>query len=101
MEEKRICKQCGKELPLKDFYRNKYGFTNVCKVCANANRSSKRKKKDEVAELKRQLETCRLLRISQFSPRELMAELYRQGYDGTLTYTETHTVDISKMGDAS
>lgn len=96
-EEKRVCKQCGKEMPLTSFYRNKYGYTQVCKECANANRVRARQGKTEVSELKRQLEIARNLRISQFTPRELMAELHRQGYEGSLTYTEVHTIDISKM----
>lgn len=98
-EEKRVCKQCGKELPLTSFFRNKYGYTQVCKECARANRASKKQSKTELAQLKRQLEIARQLRISQFSPRELMAELHRQGYEGTLRYTGVHTIDISKMAE--
>lgn len=34
-------------------------------------------------------------KLEQFSPRELMEELARRGYAGTLTYTQR--VDISKL----
>jgi hypothetical protein len=34
-------------------------------------------------------------KLEQFTPRELMEELARRGYAGTLTYT--HKVDISKL----
>jgi hypothetical protein len=57
----------------------------------------KAKKIDEVAELRRQLEEARRLRLSEFQPRELMIALKKLGYEGTLTYVEQHVIDITKI----
>ena len=38
MEETKICKECGRELPLSHFSRNKYGPLSVCKECCNRKR---------------------------------------------------------------
>ena len=35
--------------------------------------------------------------LKDYTPRELMEELARRGYKGTLTYTETRTVDIQNI----
>ena len=37
--ETKVCKKCGRELPLSDFYTNskaKDGYATYCKVCSNA-----------------------------------------------------------------
>jgi hypothetical protein len=39
----------------------------------------------------------RQLCLADFSPRELMAELKRRGYEGKITYVETHTIDLSTL----
>lgn len=57
----------------------------------------KAKKIDEVAELRRQLEEARRLRLREFEPRELMKALKNMGYEGTLTYVEQHVIDITKI----
>lgn len=41
--ETKICKKCGKELPVDKFYKNKSqkdGFGYYCKDCVNAYKSS-------------------------------------------------------------
>lgn len=43
--ETKICKKCGKELPVDKFYKNKSqkdGFGYYCKDCVNAYKSSKK-----------------------------------------------------------
>ena len=47
--------------------------------------------------LQRQQQEARSLRLRDFQPRELMIELKRRGYEGTLTYTEVKTIDITKV----
>jgi hypothetical protein len=39
----------------------------------------------------------RQLCLADFTPRELMAELKRRGYEGKITYVETHTIDLSTL----
>ena len=37
------------------------------------------------------------MRLRDFQPRELMIALKELGYEGTLTYVERHTIDITKV----
>jgi len=34
-------------------------------------------------------------RLSEFTPRELMLELKRRGYEGELAFVEVHKIDLS------
>lgn len=43
--ETKICKCCGKELPLNNFSKNAFGYTSVCKECNSMNRKIAAKKK--------------------------------------------------------
>ena len=83
-----ICKRCGQEKPLEEFYTNRFGIVQVCRDCV-------REKRNNTIE-KRRL-SQRALSLADFQPRELMAELKRRGYEGTLTFTETHIIDISNI----
>ena len=38
VETSRVCKGCGKELPLEQFGRNRYGYTWYCVDCMKARR---------------------------------------------------------------
>ena len=47
--ETKICKKCGKELPVDKFYKNKSqkdGFGYYCKDCINAYKSPKKANAD-------------------------------------------------------
>lgn len=94
------CRCCGRELPLYCFKATRWGTrAGVCTECAtNKLRENKQKRIDEQ---KLKVETMRAetrqLCLADFLPRELMAELKRRGYDGTLTYVETHTIDLSTL----
>ena len=90
--ETRTCKCCGKEKPVGEFYKNRIGYTNVCRECASEKRIANRKKKNEVNLLRGQLEEKRKLALADFQPRELMAELKRRGYDFTMKFTEVHVI---------
>ena len=83
-----ICKRCGQEKPLEEFYNNRHGVSQVCRECA-------RKKRHET--MAKRYAAQRALSLADFQPRELMAELKRRGYEGTLTFTETHVIDISNI----
>lgn len=60
-------------------------------------KSEGRKKHDETADLRRQVEEARQLRLRDFQPRELMIRLRELGYEGTLIYTQRHEIDITKV----
>ena len=66
-----ICKVCGQSKPVTEFWKNRFGVTHTCKECA-------KKKKAEV--MKNLREKKRQSGLSDYSPRELLAELKRRGY---------------------
>lgn len=96
METKK-CKCCGRELPVSEFGRSPLGVYNTCKECVRKNQMGARADKKKARQMEKDVEEARLLRLSDFSPRELMAELKRRGYKGKITYVETHTIDISAL----
>ena len=104
--ETRQCTCCGQERPVTDFKKigQPDGKTHYLTVCSDCMREKQRKGREK-AKAKRLQETrakesvtdARKLRIHDFSPRELMEELYRRGYEGTLRYVEVHEIDIAKL----
>jgi ribosome-binding protein aMBF1 (putative translation factor) len=96
--ETKICKDCGRELPETNFKKTRWGtLANVCNECATRKRMATiaNLKEDEKRAVEHAINEKRALRIHDFTPRELMAELARRGYQGTLTYTETHEINIA------
>lgn len=95
----RICKCCGKNLPIDNFIVGGFGRFHTCKECVSEKRSANHRRKvvEEKECLQRQQQEARSLRLRDFQPRELMIELKRRGYEGTLTYTEVKTIDITKV----
>ena len=94
------CKNCGRELDESNFKLTRWGeYSNVCKECVTAKmRETKARLENEKREAISQTENHkRILRLADFSPRELMEELARRGYEGKLTYTEVHTIDITNF----
>ena len=97
--EKKFCKCCGRELSLDHFKRGRYGYVSVCLDCDKKHRAEKRqerideqkKKEDDLRAEKRNL--C----LSDFTPRELMQELKRRGYEFEMTYTEVHTISSKTL----
>lgn len=92
-----VCKCCGRELPIEQFSRGGFGLRKTCKECIGKQRKERQKNAEEIAELRRQLEEARRLRLSEFKPRELMIALKELGYEGTLTYVQRHVIDITKI----
>ena len=96
MEEKlqtKQCVHCGKVLPVSEFYGNKTARDGLASWC-----------KDCVAERRRELaRNARLYEtrggLSTYSPRQLMQELHSRGYRGTLTYTETKTINLDTINE--
>lgn len=95
--ETKVCKSCGRELPLESFYRNYFGITSVCKECNRKNRADAQKRRYDKQSMAEQLNETRKMRLAEFTPLEIMKELARRGYEGHLNYTETHTIDITKL----
>lgn len=87
------CKCCNKEKPISEFFKNRLGYTGICKDCANAHRKESREKKSELVALRQQVDDKRRMALSSYTPRELMAELKRRGYKFKMEYTETHIID--------
>lgn len=111
MEEKtpttKVCKECGRELPLEQFAKNPHGYTSLCKECMKAKQSKGVKAhRDGLKELKDQMERSSMHRpeyqpegkkapafdITTASDADLVAELRARGYAGTLT--KTHTLEV-------
>jgi len=98
--ETKICKDCGRELPIERFKKNRYGErVSVCLDCdTRKRRENKQKKLMEKAMEERQ----KMLKeeevkseLSAYNSRQLMAELARRGYEGELTFVQK--IDITKL----
>lgn len=104
MEEMKtkVCRKCGKTLPISDFHKNKKssdGLHSYCKECHKEynleyNRSNWRKKKDEAHKL---LPVFTNPELSRFQPRELLAELKARGYEWEKMYAPRQEVLYSKV----
>lgn len=112
--ETKVCKHCGRELPLSDFYTNskaKDGHATYCKVCSNAisveyarkrrERKKAEAKENERMEFEKKYKIYTDKELAKFTPRQLMLELKARGYVGSLMYEEVivnkHYIDLSKM----
>lgn len=95
--ETKVCKCCGRELPIEMFANTHFGASHTCNSCRTKHRLESRSKKNEVDELRRQVEEVRNQSLERFTPRELMQELARRGYKGELTFTRTETININAM----
>lgn len=93
------CSCCGRKLPFDNFKVGRWGMVSVCKECETKHR--REKKQERLNRAKQKVEDVRAenrqLCLADFTPRELMEELKRRGYDGKLTYIETHTIDLGAL----
>lgn len=101
--ETKICECCGRELPIENFGKGRAsGVPFVHKICneclsmkkreGHAKRKAERENKKEY-----DVEYAKKQRLSEFTPRELMQELRRRGYEGELTYTEVKRINLSSI----
>lgn len=98
----RICSCCGKEKPIESYKKvgKRNGGVSVLTICNEC----MRKKQDDcraMAKVKKQQKIAqevvdaRTLRLQEFTPRELMTELHRRGYEGVLKFTRVEQIDIT------
>lgn len=97
MEEMQVCKCCGKELPLSMYRSSRLGRLKTCKECTRKHQIETRLDK-KIAKLKeKDAIDARSLRLKDFTPRELMAELKRRGFKFTMEYVETHVINSNDI----
>lgn len=87
--ETKICKKCGRELPIEKFKKTRWGsYASTCNDCV----------KSAVQKTKREnTDNAKSLRLQDFTSRELMLELKRRGYDGKLEYVEKHIINLKDI----
>lgn len=101
--ETRICKECGKELPITNFRKGRANGTefvmSICNDCWHEHQSAGRIKAKQMRATKQidLVEDAKNKRLSEFTPRELILELKRRGYEGELTYTEVHKIKLEDI----
>ena len=112
--ETKVCKKCGRELPLDQYFRNKAtkdGHESQCKECKTAYtleyqkkyraRKRERAKENERIEFEKKYKIYTNRDLAKFTPRELMLELKARGYEGELVYIERivkeHRINLSKL----
>lgn len=102
--ETQVCKQCGRELPVEQFSKigNRGGGTtslHICKECMQGRqKEGRQKRKERMAQLEiKRTQDIRNMRLSDFTPRELMVELKRRGYKFTAEITVTNVIDSDNL----
>ena len=96
--ETKVCKHCGRELPVENFAKNAGtpdGYQRWCRECCSEYNRERTRQKRENAFSFNQKSPDPNSELAKFTPRQLMTELYARGYKGTLTYTKV--IDITKL----
>lgn len=99
-QETKVCKCCGRELPIKNFKKTRWGtIVSVCTECATQKLRDNKIRKQQEEEMAKAREYAkkseRQKMLKQYTPRELMEELARRGYTGELRYTTK--IDITNF----
>lgn len=81
--ETKVCKVCGKELPLSEFRKSLLVPNGIatCKKCVN--------EKIKKTKLFKETTGSTNTELAKFTPRELIEELKSRGYKGKLYVTRT------------
>ena len=95
--ETKVCKCCGRELPVENFAKNAFGYIGVCRECNSKNRSDAAQKRKQLKQQAIDAINARNLRLQDFTPRELIEELKRRGYEGKLRFVQVQEIDLAKM----
>lgn len=101
--ETKVCKTCGRELPVENFHKGRANgvefVMSICHECWHERQIAGRRKAKEKRVTKQidLVEDAKRKRLSEFTPRELMLELKRRGYEGELAFVEVHKIDLSSL----
>lgn len=93
--EQKICTECGRTLHISNFRPNrnsKDGYSHKCNECLHEikTKAMVKYRKNPLMPVSGNSGP-----LAQFTPRQLMEELHRRGYEGILTYVQK--IDLSKM----
>ena len=91
LTETKICAHCGRELPVEKYYKNsgtKDGLQSWCKDCQN------KIKNERCKELRRELRREKPRALSAIPAADLIEELKRRGYVGTLRLRKENTIEM-------
>lgn len=86
----KVCKECGREKPIVQFTKNRWGYTNTSKDCMKAKKAGKAPEKEKPAHevLEEIIDHNEKLRVAanlkEVATPILMDELKRRGWSGTL-----------------
>ena len=89
--ETKVCKCCGRELPVTNFRVGKYGErVGICYDCVNIHREEKKeaRRRMKAEEIKREQEDRQQMGLAQYTNVQLFKELARRGITGSLTLTK-------------
>lgn len=101
--ETKVCKCCGKELPITEFgcgkAHGKEFVFSICKTCMSTKQSEEHKRRKEKQAISHESEIvqAKTMRLKDFTPRELMQELKRRGYEFEMTYTEVRKISSKTL----
>lgn len=88
----KTCRECGRELPLDQFSKNRNGILHVCKDCMKTKRAKAAEKGQQIGRYKTPERRPSETFVSALTPlgdTALIEELKKRGYTGTLTKTLT------------
>lgn len=91
--ETKVCKDCGRELPIERFKIGRTGVrVGICTDCVvRKARENKARREEEIEK------NARAHALDKFTSRELIEELAHRGYKGTLEYVQVHKIDITNF----
>ena len=95
MQETKVCKNCGRELPINFFAANiksKDGRQNVCRECMSEKQKAAHAKNTKKGKTSLPEPKAVNPELAKFKARELIEELSARGYKGTLEYTFSVTL---------
>ena len=97
MEGTKVCSCCNTKKTLSEFNKNGFGYKSVCRECENKHRAEKREERNRIKQQAVDALNAHNMRLSDFTPRELMEELKRRGYEGKLRYVRVEEIDLSNF----
>lgn len=107
-----ICDRCGGYFEEHEMSRGRYGVIGICRKCVGKAHSDGAKRREqkrnaaeqelkelrmEIADLKRQLSERNANTLEHVTPREMLIELKKRGYEGKLEYVSRKVIDLSKL----